>query len=129
MDGAISAGSGGLVEQLLLTEQNGRRLVAIVVLSLTALANLGYLSKGEAEILQKANEAVNDAKYDDCEIESKFLRKASEKLRKNITLQTIVVSAIRATINSGFARWEQANTVYITMEPFDMANGHWTQNN
>jgi long-chain acyl-CoA synthetase len=37
---AISAGSGGLVEQLMLTERNGRRLVAIVVLSLTELANL-----------------------------------------------------------------------------------------
>jgi long-chain acyl-CoA synthetase len=35
MEDAISAGSGGLVEQLMLTEQNGRRLVTIVVLSLT----------------------------------------------------------------------------------------------
>jgi long-subunit acyl-CoA synthetase (AMP-forming) len=94
MEDAISAGSGGLVEQLMLTEQNGRRLVAIVVLSLTKMANLGYWSQGETEILQKANEAVNDAKCDDCEIESKFLRKASEELRKNITLRTTLVSAI-----------------------------------
>jgi hypothetical protein len=92
--------------------------VAILVLNPTELANFGYLSTSEAEKLQKAIEVVNDPKCDDCAAESKFLQKASEELRKNITLQTTLVSAIRATTSDGFARWEQVSTVYLTLDPF-----------
>jgi hypothetical protein len=56
LEDAILGGSGGLVEQLVLT---GRRLVAVLVLSPTELANLGYLSETKAEKLQKAIEVVN----------------------------------------------------------------------
>jgi hypothetical protein len=54
-------------------------------LSPTELADLGYLSKSEAEILRKAIEVVNGPKGDDCATESKFLQEPSEELRKNIT--------------------------------------------
>jgi long-chain acyl-CoA synthetase len=29
--------------------------------------------------------------------------------------------------NNGYGRWEQVSTVYLTMEPFAMANGQLTQ--
>jgi long-subunit acyl-CoA synthetase (AMP-forming) len=89
---AILGGSGDWLEQVVLTRRNGRRLVAILVLSPTELTNLGYLSKSEAEKLQKAIEVVRDPKCGDYAAESKFLQKASEELRKNINLQTTLVS-------------------------------------
>jgi long-chain acyl-CoA synthetase len=127
LEDAILGGTDGLVEQVMLTGQDGRRLVAITVLSPTELANGGYLSKDEAEKLQKANEVVNDPKCEDCEAESKLLRDASEKLRKNTALQTALVNAVKTSTSTGFARWEQVSTVYLTMEPFAMANGQLTQ--
>jgi long-chain acyl-CoA synthetase len=72
LEDAILGGSGGLVEQAMLTGRNGRRLVAILVLSPTELANLGYLRKSEAEILQKAIEVVDGPKCDDCATEFKI---------------------------------------------------------
>jgi long-chain acyl-CoA synthetase len=127
LEDAILGGSGGLIDQVMLAGQDGRRLVAIVVLSPTELANAGYLSKVKAEKLQKANEVVNDPKCEDCEAESKLLREASEDLRKNMALQTTLVNAIRTSTSTGFARWEQVSTVYLTLEPFAMANGQLTQ--
>ena len=50
-------------------------------MSPTELANARYLSKVEAEKLQKANKVVNDPKCEDCEAESKVLREESEDLR------------------------------------------------
>jgi long-chain acyl-CoA synthetase len=127
LEDAILSGSGGLFEQVMLTGQDGRRLVAIVVLSPTELTNAGYLGKEEAIKLQKANEAVSDPKCEVCEAESKLLREASEELRKNIALQTTLLNSIRASTSTGFARWEQVSAVYLTMEPFAMANGQLTQ--
>jgi long-subunit acyl-CoA synthetase (AMP-forming) len=109
LEDAILGGRGDWFQQVVLTRRNGRRLVAILVMSPTELANLGYLSKSEAENLQKAIEVARDPKCGDYAAESKFLQKASEELRKNINLQTTLVSAIRA--NNGFARWKQMSTV------------------
>ncbi|KAG7337962.1 long-chain-fatty-acid-CoA ligase [Nitzschia inconspicua] len=127
LEDAILGGTDGLVEQVMLTGQDGRRLVAILVLSPTELANAGYLSKNEAEKLQKANEVVNDPKCEDCEAESKLLQDASTTLRKNTELQATLINAVKTSTSTGFARWEQVSTVYLTMEPFAMANGQLTQ--
>lgn len=100
LEDAILGGSGGLLEQVMLTGQDGRRLVAIVV----ELANAGYFSKVEAEKLQKANEVVTT--------EYRIANNVAE-CHSNAT-------------GTGFARWEQVRTVHLTMEPFAMTNGQLT---
>jgi long-subunit acyl-CoA synthetase (AMP-forming) len=100
LEDAILGGSGDWFEQVVLMRRNGRRLVAILVLSPTEFANLGYLRKSEAEKLQKAIEIVRDPKCGDYAADSKFLQKASEELRKNIHSQTTLDSAILCTVET-----------------------------
>jgi long-chain acyl-CoA synthetase len=130
LEDAILGGTNGLVEQVMLTGQDGRRLVSIVVLSPTELANLEFLDRAQADKLQAANEALNDPKcsIEDCDEYSKVLRQASVDLRQNQKLQTTLVGLVRsATGGEGFRAWEQVSTVYLTMEPFAMVNGQLTQ--
>jgi len=129
LEDSILGGANGLIEQIMLTGQDGRRLVAIAVLSPTELASAGYLSKDEASRLQEANEQVNDPKCDpdDCEVASALLKKASEDLRSNTDLQKTLDGLAAASTTEGFRNFERVNTVYLTMEPFAMANGQLTQ--
>jgi long-chain acyl-CoA synthetase len=117
-----------LIEQCMLVGQDGRRLVAIAVLSPSELANAGFLSGAEGEKLQEANEKVNDPQCsdEDCETNSAVLREASQKLRGNSELQNALLADVkRAT--SDFRQWEQVSDLYLTLEPFAMVNGLLTQ--
>ena len=121
-------GESSLIDQVMLTGQDGRRLVAIAVLSPNELVSAGYLEKREGDKLQKAAEKVNDPKCteEECAEESDVLKDASNKLRNNKELQkALMADAKRA--GSGFRAWEQVGAVYITLEPFAMANGQLTQ--
>ena len=123
-------GGSSLVEQVMLTGQDGRRLLAIVVLSPTELANAGYLTPSEAEKLQAANEAVNDPKCtseEACQEEVTSLRQESDRLRKNVELESRLLADIKTATSEGFRAWEQVGAVYLTLEPFAMANGQLTQ--
>uniref|UniRef100_A0A7S1BQL2 AMP-dependent synthetase/ligase domain-containing protein n=1 Tax=Corethron hystrix TaxID=216773 RepID=A0A7S1BQL2_9STRA len=116
------------VEQVMLTGQDGRRLTAIMVLNPTELEKAGFLDSSLASKLQKANEIVNDPK---CTIEDgtsylETLSEASTTLRANKAL----IKSIKGTVKeatSKFRAWERVNDVYITLEPFAMANGLLTQ--
>jgi len=121
-------GSTDLIEQVMLTGQDGRRLVAIAVLSPSELAKEGYLSESEGKKLQKANEAMNDPKVtlDEVEVDAETLRKASEGLRKKNDLSKALMDRIKASTKD-FRKWEQVGDVYITLEPFAMVNGQLTQ--
>eukprot|EP00529_Nitzschia_sp_RCC80_P017279 CAMPEP_0113496736 /NCGR_PEP_ID=MMETSP0014_2-20120614/30273_1 /TAXON_ID=2857 /ORGANISM="Nitzschia sp." /LENGTH=840 /DNA_ID=CAMNT_0000390663 /DNA_START=284 /DNA_END=2806 /DNA_ORIENTATION=+ /assembly_acc=CAM_ASM_000159 len=130
LEDAILGGTNGLVDQVMLTGQDGRRLVSIVVLSPAELANLGFLDREQADKLQAANEVLNDPKctVEDCDEYSKVLRQVSVDLRQNQDLQNTLVGLVRsATGGEGFRAWEQVSTVYVTMEPFAMVNGQLTQ--
>lgn len=128
LEDAILGGSD-LIEQVMLTEKDGRKLVAIVVLSAKELANAGYLTKSQAEKLQAANEAVNDPKCTkaDCEDNLQILKEASDELRGNSDLQKALVADIKQATTTGFRAWERVNGAHITLEPFGMANGQLTQ--
>mmetsp|Transcript_1662 Transcript_1662/g.3985 ORF Transcript_1662/g.3985 Transcript_1662/m.3985 type:complete len:838 (+) Transcript_1662:280-2793(+) len=129
LEDAIIGGTNGLVEQIMLTGQDGRRLIAIAVLSPTELAAEGYLSGDEAKRLQDANEQVNDPKCspEDCEVASALLRKASDQLRADSKLQGSLDKLASASTKAGFRAFENVNAVYLTLEPFAMANGQLTQ--
>lgn len=129
LEDAILGGTDGLVDQVMLTGQDGRRLVAIVVLSLTELANAGFLDRSEADKLQAANEVVNDPKctVQDSKEPSQILRQASDDLRQNKELQRALTTAVKKATGAGFRSWEQVSTVYLTLEPFAMVNGQLTQ--
>jgi long-chain acyl-CoA synthetase len=117
-----------LIEQVMLTGQDGRRLVAITVLNPNALAEAGFLDRARADELQQANEKVNDPKCteDDCERYGQILREASATLRGNSELRAaLAADASRATAQ--FRKWEQVGDIYFTLEPFAMANGLLTQ--
>jgi long-chain acyl-CoA synthetase len=128
IEDAILGELPNLVEQVMLTGQDGRRLIAIVVLKPSELVNTGYLDKAVGDQLQAANEKVNDPKCseEDCAGDTATLHQASDALRQNKALQDFLVESLkRATSN--FRAWEQVNDVYVTLEPFAMANGQLTQ--
>uniref|UniRef100_A0A7S2UNN2 AMP-dependent synthetase/ligase domain-containing protein n=1 Tax=Attheya septentrionalis TaxID=420275 RepID=A0A7S2UNN2_9STRA len=117
-----------LVEQVMLTGQDGRKLVAIVVLNPSELVGAGFLNKKEGKALQAESERVNDPKCseEDCAKGCDILAEASVKLRSDKELgKALLVDMKSAT--KDFRKWEQVGDVYITLEPFAMANGQLTQ--
>ena len=121
-------GESDLVDQVMLTGQDGRRLIAITVLSPNALADAGYLDEAEASKLQAAMDKVNEPTMtlEECEQEVKALRDASQRLRQNVDVQNALEScALNAS--KQFRAWEKVNDVYLTVEPFAMSNGQLTQ--
>lgn len=121
-------GISGLVEQVMLSGQDGRSLTAILVLNPTELGNSGFLDTKTAKILQKANEKVNDPKCtkEDCAQELSELKRASIDLRNNEALQSLLMEEIRSATKT-FRKWEQVGNVHVTLEPFAMSNGLLTQ--
>jgi long-chain acyl-CoA synthetase len=127
IEDAVMGGSA-FFDQVMLTGQDGRRIVAITVLSPNELVNTGYLTKEEGKMLQGANEKVNDPKCSEEELEeqSKILRDASVKLRDNKDLMVALMGDVKKATKE-FRAWEQVGAIYPTLEPFAMANGQLTQ--
>lgn len=121
-------GSTPLIEQVMLTGQDGRRLVAIAVLRPEELGATGYLGKVEAKTLQEAYEKVNDPKCseEECEESLKLLNQAVSGLQANQDLKGILKADMKAATKS-FRPWEQVGDIFVTLEPFAMANGLLTQ--
>jgi long-chain acyl-CoA synthetase len=121
-------GANDIIEQVMLCGQDGRRLVAITILSPTELVNAGYLTKEQGAKLQAANEQVNDPKCteEECAAPSEILKAASEDLRSNQDLQKALMADIKK-VTTGFRAFEQVGAVYVALEPFAMANGQLTQ--
>jgi long-chain acyl-CoA synthetase len=121
-------GATPLIEQVMLTGQDGRRLLAITVLHPKELAAEGYLKAEEVKALQDANDKLNDPKCTEEEGQkmSKLLNEAAAKLRANAELKKALMTAIQKG-TSDFRKWEQVGEVYLTLEPFAMANGQLTQ--
>jgi len=121
-------GESSLVEQVMLSGQDGRSLTAILVLNPSELANSGYLDSTVAKKLEKANEKVNDPKAieEDCIEENESLWNASSDLRNNDDLKSALKADIRAATKD-FRKWEQVGDIYLTLEPFAMSNGLLTQ--
>lgn len=118
-----------MIEQAMLTGQDGRSLTAIAVLTPTELVAGGYLDSNQAKKLQKANEKVNDPQCTDaeCADSCEVLAKASASLRSKPDLRKAILADMKKATKEGFRPWEQVNDVYITLEPFAMANGLLTQ--
>ena len=117
-----------LIDQVMLTGQDGRGLVAIVVLNPNELAQEGFLDAKTGNMLQAQFDKVNDplCTEEDCKEGCDALNEASDKLRgdKNLA-KTLREIATKAT--SEFRPWERVSDVYLTLEPFAMANGQLTQ--
>lgn len=119
-----------LVEQVMLSGQDGRSLIAISVLNPNALVEAGLLDQSIAKGIIKDYETVNDPKCteEDCEAACKRLVEASNDLRSNQDVLKKVQADVKAATSGGtFRQWEQVNSVYVTLEPFAMANGLLTQ--
>jgi long-chain acyl-CoA synthetase len=121
-------GQSSLVEQILLTGQDGRSITAVLVLSPNELVNAGFLDAKTGKSLQKANEKMNDPKAteDECTDEIALLSAASKDLRDDRSLNTALMTDIRAATKD-FRQWEQVGNIYVTLEPFAMSNGLLTQ--
>lgn len=121
-------GESSMIEQVMLTGQDGRSLVAILVLNPNELVNAGYLNSKEGKALQKHYEKINDPScQDDESIPSlKALGDASKKLRDDKSLEKALITEIRKA-TSNFRPWEQVGGIYVTVEPFAMINGLLTQ--
>uniref|UniRef100_A0A7S1VYX9 AMP-dependent synthetase/ligase domain-containing protein n=1 Tax=Ditylum brightwellii TaxID=49249 RepID=A0A7S1VYX9_9STRA len=117
-----------LIEQVMLIGQDGRSLTAIAVLTPNELVNAGYIDAGEGKRLQKANEKVNlpNCSEEECGVASDLLNEAAKKLRNNASLNKAVLADMKEATKP-FRAWEQVSNVYLTLEPFAMANGLLTQ--
>lgn len=120
----------GLVEQVMLTGQDGRRLVGVVVLNPSALAAAGFLDESRANDILKDYERVNNplCTEEDCIAACERLAKASDDIRSNRDIVNKVSADVNQATSSGsFRKYEQVKDVYLTLEPFAMANGLLTQ--
>ena len=121
-------GQTSLVEQVMLTGQDGKSLTAIVVLNPTELVESGFLDSKSGKTFQKLNEEINDPK---CSEEESIelcsdLSDASSQIRSNDELMTKLTSEVREATKS-FRKWEQVGHLHVTLEPFAMSNGLLTQ--
>lgn len=128
IEDTIVGKAGSLVDQVMLTGQDDRSLIAITVLNPSELAKRGFLDSAQAEQLQVAIDAVNDPKcsVDDCRSNCQMLVDASVPLRSNKELQQTMTDVFKQA-TADFRKWEKVNNFYLTMEPFAMANGQLTQ--
>jgi len=80
--------SSDLVEQVVLTGDDGRRLVALCVLSIPGLAANGFISDEQERLYSPLVDTMNDPKYDPelCASAAKQLESLTEGLRKNAAL-------------------------------------------
>ena len=121
-------GESALVDQVMLTGQDGRRLVAIAVLNPNELADAGFVKGANSKALQDAVEKVSDPKaiIEECSAELDLIQSANTELRQDSNLRSELLADItRAT--TSFQKWERVGDVYYTLEPFAMANGLLTQ--
>ncbi len=119
-----------LIEQVMLLGKDDRNLIAISVLNPNALLDAGMLDESRAKEIMQDYEKVNDPKCTtkDCVEACERLAKASNKIRTDGVIPNRVASDVKRATSSGmFRKWEQVNDVYITLEPFAMANGLLTQ--
>ena len=119
-----------LVEQVMLSGQDGRSLIAVTVLNPNALVEAGLLSESKAKAIMVDYEKVNDPKCseEDCAEACERLVAASNEIRSNSELTKKVAADVKkATTGGTFRKWEQISSVYVTLEPFAMANGLLTQ--
>lgn len=130
-------GESNLIDQVMLTGQDGRRLVAIAVLNPTALVNAGFTTalaattdqqQLDTKDLQSAVDKVNDPKVgeDECEAELNLLRTVSHQLRQDSSLHKQLIDDVTRSTDH-FQKWEKVGDVFYTLEPFAMANGLLTQ--
>ena len=117
-----------LIEQVMLTGQDGRSLTAIAVLNPNNLAAAGFLDKQKGKKLQAENEKVNNPQCseEECAAGCEALVLASEDLRSNKALNDALMADMKKATKD-FRPWEKVGHVYITLEPFAMANGLLTQ--
>jgi len=121
-------GESSMIEQVMLTGQDGRSIFAILVLNPNELVSAGYLNPKEGKALQKHYEKINDPSCQEDEGIPclKSLNDASKKLRDDKALEKALITEIRKA-TSGFRPWEQVGGIYVTVEPFAMINGLLTQ--
>lgn len=117
-----------LIEQIMLTGQDGRSLTAILVLNPTELANANFYNDDSVQLLQKASDTINDPTCTPEQLREAgaTLDDAAVQLRKDETLRNALVADMRRA-TSKFRPWEQVGDLYITMEPFAMCNQLLTQ--
>jgi long-chain acyl-CoA synthetase len=118
-----------LIDQVMLTGQDGRGLVAIVVLNPNELANEGYLDAKAGSMLQAQSDKVNDPQCTEeaCKEGCQALSEASTKLRRDENLAKALKEITTKATKTGFRPWEKVSEVFLTLEPFAMANGQLTQ--
>ena len=118
-----------VVDQICLTGQDGRSITAVAVLNPDELVRGGYLDKADGKKMTDTQEKVNDptCTEEECEAGCAILKKVSEEMRSKKALKDTLLNEMQAATAEGFRPWERVGEVYITLEPFAMANGQLTQ--
>lgn len=120
-------GAVPLIDQCLLTGQDGRRLYAVCVVNPTTAQQ--YLNEDMCSQLQTAQDKVNDPTASQVEAQKAIdeLQQATRDiLSTNKELYQYVQETVKAaTMN--FRQWEQVSKVHLTFEPFAISNGQLTQ--
>jgi len=131
LEDAILSGSE-LVEQVMVTcDEGGRRLVAILVVSLAGLKERGLVDENVVKNYQGLVDELNDPKYDQdsCLLASEQLETLQELLRKDKRVEEAIVGDLQACTGAkgGFMAWERVADCVLVVEPFAMSNCLLTQ--
>ena len=123
--------TSGIIEQVMLMGDDGRRLIAVTVVDLPGLAEKGLVTKEEKDKYQKLVDIMNDPKFDREEADNAKieLERLGSKLRSDPAVVSAVVADLKAAsgTSAGFRKWESVQDAYIVVEPFAMSNGLLTQ--
>lgn len=120
-----------LIDQIVLSGDDGRRLVAICVLSIPGLVARGFMTQEQEKLYSPLVDKLNDPQYDPeaCADAARELRALTDALRSDSVLTAAVQDDLRSGtgVKGGFRAWESVSEAILLTEPFAMSNGLLTQ--
>ncbi len=120
-----------LLDQVMLMGDDGRRLVAVCVVSLDGLVDRGLMTQVEADKYRDAVEVMNDPRFDPSDVPSakELLKELTVRLQSDKSVVDAIQSDLKSSTGepNGFRKWETVKDAMVLAEPFAMSNGLLTQ--
>mmetsp|Transcript_12643 Transcript_12643/g.27255 ORF Transcript_12643/g.27255 Transcript_12643/m.27255 type:complete len:142 (+) Transcript_12643:56-481(+) len=117
-----------MIDQVVLTGQDRKRLSAIVVLNPQELYIEGFIERDEREQIQALVDLINDPHCSKNEYvqASTELDNFTRKVNVDKQLMALVTSDVEHLL-SKFRKWEHVGSFTLILEPFAMVNNLLTQ--
>lgn len=112
-----------LIDQVVLTGQDKKRLSAITVLNPQELTSRGFFDNGEGEKIQELVDIINDphCSKEDYEQASGRLQNCSQKIKSDKKLLALINDEVKHLLKN-YRKWEQVGSFNIILEPVSVAD-------